>query len=749
MIVDQGTLTSDAHFMISDHDPSAIEILYNRKLNGTLLPENITVSSVFKDDGMYFVNVRALRLFLTDDRVLSNRTSSLDNTGDFYAWMRKNGGGVPSEAIRNQRGFPPRCKQVLPVKKLTTMLLREQMGTGLRQTWINLLKGIRDPGVRSWLVDDAEYTYFCQPHRSDAVHGTAPIINGDSQTKPGTVPVPPMDPSQASDHTTTAPVQVDIPAPPNGTADAVPFFTSAVPVGADVAVGHAPDAEAALLCTAVGPGDCRTTQKHMDPAIISVALAHGTLDRFGWTRVQLISATECLLVARYQDDVCGQLVESERLSVISAASSSTMVALSRMHRTITADIEDSEERESARQRRNREHQADALAAATNTIIRKKESAAAISAAESEQKLKEANTAEQLEIQKLRRAAAISAAQLATESAVAKAQDDLNLQKRKREQQELQEQRLEATKKLKHDGAQATQLLNQEAASRKAIQRWRKDGLCADTQRKLFLRHWPGLTCDDTLIPDDDDDAAVPTQRGVVAVTTTTTTPRTIHAAGQGTDTAMSTTGPPDDDDLEATRRTEMGRKLAVRARERVQLAVNRLSLPVDRITSFAIALEVCDPTASPMIGVGQWIDRLHAIIEGTMHLHPSFTRDRRSVDIPSLVAREPAQKMRAWVIPRAFIDPLRNELLGIPSVEMQPLGTTIHLLVPTDDEQGGTGVPRQPIGTTTTMVVPDSRALREANDARRRFTAMRPCMSIVGPKSLLLAMAWATLPDCR
>jgi 5-methylcytosine-specific restriction endonuclease McrA len=229
IVADPGTVEKDAHFLISDHDPSAPEILYNRTYDGKCIPGHISVSRVFNHEGVYFLPVKSLRKFLTDERVLQNRSSALANAGHFYQWMRNSGAHVPTEAIRRHSEFPSRCQLVLPVKQLSSLMLHERMGSGLRQTWIKLLKGIRDPGIRNWLVDEAEYIYFCQPHISDAVRGTAPI-DESAQTKPTPVRVPLADPVLDSDADTSQRCRGSTASTPDASS---PFCSGQAPTAAD------------------------------------------------------------------------------------------------------------------------------------------------------------------------------------------------------------------------------------------------------------------------------------------------------------------------------------------------------------------------------------------------------------------------------------------------------------------------------------------------------------------------------------
>jgi 5-methylcytosine-specific restriction endonuclease McrA len=181
----------EAGFSVCLHDGPAAEILYNRQLDGEWFPMDVIVSSVFMHDGIWVMPSLNVRKLALNTDILRAPKSNFSNDGHWSTWMQKQGHGPPSADTRQQQAFPGTCQNVLPVKTLSAIMLRGELGRGMRDLWVAFLGRIEDPGIRKWLVDEETYNEQCLPRRPDVVHGTVPDLRrhckrGRSPTAPPT-----------------------------------------------------------------------------------------------------------------------------------------------------------------------------------------------------------------------------------------------------------------------------------------------------------------------------------------------------------------------------------------------------------------------------------------------------------------------------------------------------------------------------------------------------------------------------------
>jgi 5-methylcytosine-specific restriction endonuclease McrA len=116
------------------------------------------VSTLFTENGEYFMPSRNLRAFALNDQVLRAPASYLVDDGNWSTYIRELGARPPSEAMQRQTGLPVTCQSVLPIRTVSRIILGDELGLGMREVWIRFLRGMNGPDLHHWLVGVADTT---------------------------------------------------------------------------------------------------------------------------------------------------------------------------------------------------------------------------------------------------------------------------------------------------------------------------------------------------------------------------------------------------------------------------------------------------------------------------------------------------------------------------------------------------------------------------------------------------------------
>jgi hypothetical protein len=668
------TNTYMAKFEVRMHDAANMTIMYNRKHDGHWLEKRLEVSPVFSDEREYFILTMQLRVFLTDTRIMCKHTYNLNDPGNFSVWLRQHGQQPPNEVLRQQCGFPKRPQQVLPVKALSRLFLHGEMGTGLREVWIDLLRSIDDPGIRKWLVDEELYKLHLVTHRPDALKGTVPIDTPSPDATPPGVPPPPPRSHQHPQETangTTTPMTMCV--PDNDTVHAS---------GGNHDDRGDPNEE--LVVYAHGGAACRTNRGTISEDLLREAMEKASVLHRGWHYIEIVAQGECALL--------GYSVSNpfNRATVKCAVPDTDQLGalMSELHAQFDEQItkHDENDRQIARTqaRRNLEDEQahDQLVCDAASTKRKR------LLAEEQQKLEDQQVHDSII-----HAAASAKRKRALEDEETQTAHELKLVQ------------LGASPKKAKTALQCTkERLQMSRMATTTVKAWNREHTSFERQQQLFVDLFPDLSVDLFVSPP-----------------TTTVSPPSSIVKDEPVDTDETATVAVDTAPTPTDASPSNSNNVLTTTKVKQAIASKLVQLPAGRIRSFAIALDICE--ADPSQQFFPLIDRLHGIIEDTTGRTPFISRERTAIKIRD-GSTGVLRGLKAWILPSELQVIVNDELLGRSTDELRSFGNRIHIPppAPTNDTAINTSNSQQAI------------------DARHAIARMRPCLSSIGPRLMLVAM---------
>jgi hypothetical protein len=754
----------DARFRVCFHDGPAAELLYNRKTESEWFPEDLCISSVFMEDGVWVMPSFNLRKFAMNTALLRAPKSIFSNDGNWSTWMQKRGQKTPSDGLRRQQGFPGTCQGVLPIRNLSDIMLRGELGSGMREVWVTFLKGIEDPEIRKWLVDEETYIAQCLPRCADGVHGTVPITQERSNPRPvpvdshttTTTAIQPEHPADAP--RTAAPSPLPTPTatqePPEATPSPLPppVPTDDDAVQVQVQQTSSPNAGFTDL-TRILPGHYVSASGGFIPGVMLQASSDGLLDRFGWRRIEVVTTPDHCTVAACSDTDASQRVMVTQRSGGPAcgverdvAMGMTFIALHRevdvaIAKRLAEGVEADERAKRAGKQRERDAQTEAAEAEDAEMRRRKKREREAQA--------EATEAEDVEMRKRqKREHEAQLERFETEQRVRVAQlERFETDRREREAQaEVDEVEIRGQRKRERE-CEAEQTAADEREEVRKRQCARRTALEEARQQRLLEREQAAHAITIAKLG-----AALPGAVAARAASLTRMEGVATKAVKQwqqcGTEVGLQRDmfgerfpmldasrfleAPPRADAPKAQASVKGG----VDWEAEVRSFVATTTMKSHQTTTFAVALAVVDsqsqagPPSPGETTLWARLQRLNALLEGTSHLRPGTARMRGcGVTKPAGVGGRALLKVHPWLIPVDTVPALRAELLGECPSELQPFGSRIPQLLP----------------AALSHVSAENHST--AVHARGLIGRMRPILSIVPITSLLRAMGLGSEVD--